>query len=124
MAGARFVNASVTYDLFRDFAPVSWIEASPFALVAGSHLPVNSAKDLIGLARLKAGQMTFATIGAGQIPYWGVMLFNAMAGIDAVEVPFKGSSEAIVDLLAGRVDYMVAPCPRHSTARANSRSSP
>lgn len=111
MAGARFVNAQVSYDLFRDFTPISWIEASPFVLVASPKLPATNVKDLIGLARTRPGKMSFATIGAGQIPYWGVMLFNSMAGIEALEVPFKGPSEAIVDVIAGRVDYTVTPVP-------------
>ena len=111
MAGARFVNANLGYDLFRDFTPVSWIEMSPFVLVANPALPVRDVKQLIALARSRPGKTTFATIGAGQIPYWGVMLFNSMAGIEALEVPYKGPSEAIVDVIAGRIDYTVTPIP-------------
>ena len=111
MAGARFVNANLGYDLFRDFTPVSWIEISPFVLVANPALPVRNVKEFIDLARSRPGKMSFATIGAGQIPYWGVMLFNSMAAIDALEVPYKGPAEAVIDVIAGRVDYTVTPIP-------------
>jgi tripartite-type tricarboxylate transporter receptor subunit TctC len=111
MAGARFVNANVGYDLFNDFSPISWIEISPFALAINPALPARDLKEFIALARARPGKLGFATIGAGQIPYWGVMLFNSMAGINALEVPYKGPSEAIVDLIAGRVDYTVTPAP-------------
>ena len=111
MAGARFVNANLGYDLFRDFTPVSWIEISPFVLVANPALPVQNVKEFIDLARTRPGKMTFATIGAGQIPYWGVMLFNSMAAIDALEVPYKSPAEAVIDVIAGRVDYTVTPIP-------------
>jgi tripartite-type tricarboxylate transporter receptor subunit TctC len=117
MAGARFVNANLGYDLFNDFTPVSWIEISPFVLVANPDLPVRNAKELVALARARPGKLSFATIGAGQIPYWGVMLFNSMAGIAALEVPYKGPSEAVVDMSAGRVDYMVAPVQTALTSK-------
>jgi tripartite-type tricarboxylate transporter receptor subunit TctC len=114
MAGARFVNANVGYDLFRDFRPISWIETSPFVLVASPTLPIKNLKDLIDLIDLtwsRTGKLSFATIGAGQMPYWGVMRLNSMAGIEAVEVPFRCGPEAIVDVIAGRVDDMVIALP-------------
>jgi tripartite-type tricarboxylate transporter receptor subunit TctC len=109
MAGARFVNANITYDLMRDFTPVSLIETSPFVMVANPSLTARNVKEFIAQARSRPGKMTFATLGAGQIPYWSVMLFNSMAGVDTVEIQYKSPSEATLDVIAGRVDYFFAP---------------
>ena len=79
MAGARYVNANMGYDLLRDFTPVSLLETSPFVLVVNPALPARSAGEFIALARSRPGKMTFGTLGAGQIPFWSVALFNSMA---------------------------------------------
>src|SRR5262249_44171349 len=109
MAGAKYVNAQVSYDLMRDFTPISLIETSPFALVVQNALPAKSVNELVGLVRSRPGKMTYATIGAGQIPYWTVVYFNSMVGIDAVEVPYKTPGEALTEIIAGRVDYYFTP---------------
>lgn len=109
MAGARFVNAAVTYDVLKDFTPVSLIETSPFALVASPALPAKDLKEFIALVRSRPGKMSYGTIGAGQIPWWAVFLFNSMAGVQAVDVQYKDTSAAITDVMTGRLDYFVAP---------------
>jgi tripartite-type tricarboxylate transporter receptor subunit TctC len=105
MAGARYVNAAVTYDVLRDFTPISLFETSPFVLVVHPSVPVRGVKEYIALARSRPGKMTFATVGAGQTPYWSALLFNSMARIDVVEIPYKTSPQAHVDLITGQVDY-------------------
>jgi tripartite-type tricarboxylate transporter receptor subunit TctC len=107
MAGARFANAAATYDLMRDFTPISLISEVPFVLVANPALPVRDLKDFIALAKAQPGKMTYGTIGAGQIPYWSVTLFNSMAGIKTMEVPYKATPEVLTDVIAGRVDYYI-----------------
>lgn len=107
MAGARFVNAAVTYDVLRDFTPVSLIETSPFALVASSSLPAKDLKEFIAYARSQPGKLSFGTIGAGQIPWWAVFLFNSMAGVKAVDVTYKDTAGAMTDVMTGRLDYFV-----------------
>jgi tripartite-type tricarboxylate transporter receptor subunit TctC len=109
MAGAKYVNASITYDLQRDFTPISLIETSPFALVASKTLPANNAKELVALGKSRPGRMTFATLGPGQIPYWSAVLFNSSAGFEATEVPYKTAPDAVIDVIAGRVDYNFTP---------------
>ena len=109
MAGAKYVNANMGYDLLRDFTPISLLEASPFALVANPALPAKNVQELIAHARANPNKLSYATLGAGQIPYWGVVLFNSMAGIQAVEVAYKSPADAMLDIVAGRVDYFVAP---------------
>jgi tripartite-type tricarboxylate transporter receptor subunit TctC len=109
MAGARYVNLAATYDVLRDFTPVSLLETSQFVLVVHPSVPARNAKEYVALARSQPGKMTYATIGAGQIPYWAAILFNNMAGIKAVEIVYKGIGEAMSDVIAGRVDYHFAP---------------
>jgi tripartite-type tricarboxylate transporter receptor subunit TctC len=107
MAGARFVNAAATYDLMRDFTPISVIETSPFALVASPALPAKDLKEFIALAKSQPGKLSFGTIGAGQIPWWAVFLFNHMAGVNAVDVTYKDTAAATTEVVAGRLDYFV-----------------
>ena len=109
MAGARFVNANATYDLARDFTPISTIETSPFVLIVNAALPVRSLKEFMNHAHARPGKLSYATTGAGQIPYWAALLLNKMAGIEAVEVPYKNGGETITDVISGRVDYTFAP---------------
>ncbi len=109
MAGAKYVNANMGYDLARDFTPVSVVETSPFVLVVNPALPVRDLKEFIALGRARPGKLTFGTLGAGQIPYWSVMLFNSMAAVEAVEVQYKSPPDATVDIIAGRLDYSFVP---------------
>jgi tripartite-type tricarboxylate transporter receptor subunit TctC len=109
MAGARFVNAAVTYDVLKDFTPISTVETSPFALVASPALPAKDLKEFIAFAKSRPGKLSFGTIGAGQVPWWAVFLFNHMAGVNAVDITYKGTSEAMTDVMTGRLDYFVAP---------------
>jgi len=109
MAGARFVNAAATYDVLKDFTPVSVIETAPFALVASASLPARNLKEFIAHARSQPGKLSFGTIGAGQIPWWAVFLFNHMAGVNAVDVTYKDTAGALTDVMTGRLDYFVSP---------------
>jgi tripartite-type tricarboxylate transporter receptor subunit TctC len=109
MAGARYVNANMGYDLLRDFTPVSLVETSPFVLVVNPALAARSVGEFIALARSRPGKLTFGTLGAGQIPYWSVVLFNSMAGIDALEIQYKSAPDAMVDVMTGRLDYFFTP---------------
>ena len=107
MAGARYANANVTYDVIRDFTPISQVVTSEFALVVNAALPVRDVKELVAYAKANPGKVTFGTIGAGQMPYWNLMLFNSLTGVPVVEVPYKATPEVLTDIVAGRVDYYI-----------------
>jgi tripartite-type tricarboxylate transporter receptor subunit TctC len=121
MAGARLINANVTYDVLRDFTPVSLLETSPFFMVVHPTVPAKNLKEYIALARARPGNMTFATLG-GQMPYWNAMLFNSMARIKAVEVPYKSLADAGIDVVAGRIDYYFAPSAQYAANQARLRA--
>ena len=107
MAGARYANANVTYDLLRDFTPISQVVTSEFALVVNPALPVRDVKELIAYAKANPGKVTYGTIGAGQMPYWNLKLFNSLTGMRVVEVPYKATPEVLTDIVAGHVDYYI-----------------
>jgi tripartite-type tricarboxylate transporter receptor subunit TctC len=122
MAGARYVNAQVTYDVLRDFTPISHVETSQFVMVVHPSVPAKNLKDYIALARSQPGKMTYATIGAGQIPYWSAVLFNNMARVQAVEVVYKTTGDASIDVMAGRVDYFFTPLASAVASKAKLRA--
>jgi tripartite-type tricarboxylate transporter receptor subunit TctC len=105
MAGARYVNLQATYDVLRDFTPISLVETSQFAMIVHPSVPAKNLKEYIALARAQPGRMTFATLGAGQIPYWSAILFNNMARVQAVEIVYKNIGEPMYEVMAGRIDY-------------------
>jgi tripartite-type tricarboxylate transporter receptor subunit TctC len=96
----------VPYDALKDFAPISRVVALPNVLVTHPSLPVKSVKELIGFARARPGQINFASAGVGTNPHFAMELFNSMAGVKMVHVPYKGSGQGVIDLLAGHVTVM------------------
>ena len=103
--------AKLPFDPLKDFAPVTILAAVPNALVVHPSLPVRNVKDLIALARSKAGQLNYASTGAGQSTHLSMELFKTMAGVKIIHVPYKGSAPAITDLLGGHVPMMFDNMP-------------
>ncbi len=123
MAGMRYVNANVNYDVLSDFTPISRVITTQFVMLVHPAVPARDLKAYIGLARAQAGKMSYAVPGAGQIPYWSAVLFNTMAQIRAVEVSYKtGSAGALPDVMAGRVDYIFTALPIALTQGARLRA--
>jgi tripartite-type tricarboxylate transporter receptor subunit TctC len=91
------------YDPGRDFAPVSLVAIAPNLLVVHPSLQVVTVRGLIQLARLRPGQLHFASSGAGSVQHLAGELFKLQAKVDMVHVPYKGSGQAIIDLIAGQV---------------------
>jgi tripartite-type tricarboxylate transporter receptor subunit TctC len=121
MAGAKFVNAAITYDLMRDFTPISLIETAPFALVVSPSLPAHTVGEFIALAKSRPGKLNYGTLGAGQIPFWAALLFNSMTGIQAQEIQYKSPAEATTDVMTGRIDYWFSPMATAVGAREKVR---
>jgi tripartite-type tricarboxylate transporter receptor subunit TctC len=121
MAGTRLVNANATYDVLRDFTPVTQLEIAPFVLVIHPGVPAKNLKDYVALARSPNAHINFATLG-GQMPYWNAMYFNSMAKIKATEIPYKSLGDALVDVMGGRVDYFVSPSAQYVANKAKLRA--
>src|SRR5262249_33431143 len=112
--GANFVTtpglyARVTYDPVKDFEPVSLLALAPNVLVVHPSLPAKSVKDLIALARARPGLVNFAGSGSGSTPHLAAELFNTLANVRMVHVPYRGTGPAIVGLMSGEASVMFMP---------------
>jgi tripartite-type tricarboxylate transporter receptor subunit TctC len=108
---AQSLYPKLGYDPLRDFAPISLIATGPNVLVVHPALPVKNVKDLVALARQQPGQMNYASVGPGSIQHLAGESFNLLAGVKTVHVPYKGSSPAGLDLMAGQVAFMFDSTP-------------
>jgi len=91
------------YDVRTALAPVTQLTEQSYILVVHPSLPVKSIKDFIALAKSKPGALSYSTSGTGSEGHLGMELFKYMAGVQMVDIPYKGSAPATVDLIAGRV---------------------
>lgn len=94
------------FDPAKSFAPVSLVGHVPHMLVANPTVPANSVKELIALAKSKPGEMNVASQGNGTLSHMELELFKLAAGVELTHVPYKGSSNAMTDLLAGNVSML------------------
>ncbi len=92
------------YDPVKDLAPVGIAAISQFVLVTHPSVPAHSVKELIALAKAKNGSMTFGSAGVGNVGHLAAELFDSMAGVKMIHVPYAGAGPMTVDLLAGRVN--------------------
>jgi tripartite-type tricarboxylate transporter receptor subunit TctC len=112
--GANFVTtpslySKVTYDPVKDFEPVSLVALAPNVLVVHPSLPVKSVKGLVALARARPGQVNFAGSGSGSTPHLAAELFNTLANVQMIHVPYRGTGPAIVGLMSGEASVMFMP---------------
>ena len=105
MAANVHLVKKLGYAPMEDFEPVSLVSLNPLLLVARANLPVKSVKDLIAYAKANPGKLNYGVGNAGGKV--SVALMANMAGFEAEEIPFKGASMAVQEMLAGRVDFMV-----------------
>jgi len=99
------VYAKLSYDPLRDFIPVALITSAPLLLVANNDVPVKTAADLIALAKVKPGTLSFGSYGNGSSNHLVAELFNTMAGIETNHIPYRGSAPMITDLIGGRIQF-------------------
>ena len=97
------------YDTFRDLLPVSIIAYVPNMLVAHPTLPVKNVKELIALAKARAGDLNYASSGSGTPAHLAGELFKSMAGINIIHVPYKGSPPALTSVLSGETSMLFSP---------------
>lgn len=113
--GAMSVNQSlfksVPYDATRDFAPITLTGNVENLLVVHPSVPVRSVTDLIALAAGKPGMLIFASSGTGNAPHLAGELFNQLAKVKMVHLPYKGGGPAMIDLVAGQVSLSFASMP-------------
>jgi len=103
--------AKMPYDMVRDFAPVTLIASTPNLLVVNPNVPARTVQELVALARSKPGELTFGSPGIGTSVHVSGELFNSLAGVKTVHVPYKGRQFAIPDLLGGTITMMFDNMP-------------
>lgn len=94
------------YDPIRDFAPITLIDRAPSVLVVHPSMPVKNVRQLIALAKAKPGQLNFSVGGPGTSNYIAAILFNHMAGVNVVRIPYKGTGPALTAVMVGEVHAM------------------
>ena len=99
------------YDAARDLEPVVFIASITNVLAVPLDLPAKNVAELVALAKKDPGKLTFASSGAGSSTHLSAELLKSMAGIDVVHVPFKGSGQALIDVVAGRVSMIIDNMP-------------
>jgi tripartite-type tricarboxylate transporter receptor subunit TctC len=100
------LTRALPYDAQKDFEPITLINTTPLVLVVNPGVPANSVKELIALAKARPGALNFGSAGSGGSNHLAGELFNAMAGVKMVHVPYKGNAPALNDLVGGHVDVV------------------
>jgi tripartite-type tricarboxylate transporter receptor subunit TctC len=101
----------LNFNFIRDIAPVAAVIRVPMAILVHPTLPASSVPELIAYAKANPGKVDMASAGIGSAPHLAGELFNAMAGIKLVHVPYRGQGPALADLLGGQVQIMFATTP-------------
>ena len=102
-------TAAVTEKNITQFAPVALVSASPYVVTINPTLNITSIKSLIAYAKANPGKVRYGSSGPGSASHLAGELFAAMAGVTLLHVPYKGTGQALTDLLAGHIDLMFAP---------------
>jgi len=113
--GGLAVNTSLykglTYNPLRDLAAISWATSGSNVLVVHPSVPARSVQELIALAKAQPDKLSYGSSGAGNAGHLAGELFNGMAGIKMVHVPYKGGAPAMIDLLAGQIQLIFSSAP-------------
>jgi tripartite-type tricarboxylate transporter receptor subunit TctC len=114
VAASHAINPSYygkpSYDLVKDFSPVTQITANAYILVVHASVVAKTVREFIALAKSKKGAMAYASSGNATAGHLGMELLKTLAGFDAVHVPYKGAGPAVIDLIAGQVNaYILSP---------------
>jgi tripartite-type tricarboxylate transporter receptor subunit TctC len=108
------IRAKMPYDLPRDFTPISYVGTGIFLLTVHPSVPVRNVKELVALAKARPGTLNYASSGVGSSAHMAGELFNALANVKTVAVPYKGSPQAAAAVAGGEVDFAY---PTYTSAR-------
>lgn len=97
----------LTYDIEKDFAPVTVVAIVPLLLITHPSLPVKNVKDIIALAKAQPGKLDYASFGIGSAAHLAGEMLLSMTGTNMIHVPYKGSAPAVADVIGGRVTMMM-----------------
>jgi len=113
--GTHAINAALykkmPFDPVKDFAPLTRVAMVPNLLVANPSRPYKTVKELVAYAKANPGKVTFGSSGNGSSIHLSGELFNTMAKVEMIHVPYKGSAPAVTDLIGGQIDIMFDNMP-------------
>ena len=110
---AQSAMKNLSFNLTRDFAPVSLIASTPLLLVVNPSVPAQNAKELVALAKSRPGQVNYASGGVGGITHLIGEMFKRRAGIDLVHVPYKGTASTVQAVIGGDVTMSFNDLPTY-----------
>ncbi len=115
------LKPKLPYDTDKDFVALSRVASGAFVVAVHPSLGVGTVADLVKLAKARPGQLNYGSSGNGSVQHLGGEMFNVLAGVKTVHVPYKGAVLALNDLIAGQLQYVVATpvivMPHAKTAR-------
>jgi tripartite-type tricarboxylate transporter receptor subunit TctC len=100
------LNSKLPYDPIKDFEPIALVGFNPNVLFVNPKLPINSIQDLVAYAKQHPGELTFGSAGNGTSQHLSGELFKLMTGINVTHVPYKGSPQALQDVVGGQVSFL------------------
>ncbi len=106
LCSAPALYPKIAYDPVNDFTPLGLVAGADFVLVVNPVVPARSVKEFIALAKANPSKLTFGSAGSGSGTHLSAELFKSMANINVVHIPYKGGSQASVDLLSGQLQFM------------------
>ncbi|MCR0982662.1 Bug family tripartite tricarboxylate transporter substrate binding protein [Roseomonas populi] len=110
-AAPALYGGSLPYDPAKDLVPITLVVRVPNLLVVSSTLPIRNAAELIERAKRQPGALSYASSGVGNLQHLNGELFNRLAGVDTVHVPYRGTGSTLADVAAGRVSMTYAGAP-------------
>jgi tripartite-type tricarboxylate transporter receptor subunit TctC len=102
-------TAGVTQKNVDKLTPITLVSASPYVVVVNPKIPAKSIAELVAYAKKNPGKLSFGSSGIGAASHLAAELFKSMAGVDMLHVPYKGTGQAVTDLLGGQIDVMFGP---------------
>jgi tripartite-type tricarboxylate transporter receptor subunit TctC len=125
MSNTHTVNETLIpkkpFELMRDLAPITGVSYSDLMMVVATNVPANTVQEFIALAKAKPGSLNYASSGNGTPYHMAGELFKAMAGVDLVHIPHKGSDQARASVLGGQVQMMFDAVPTMAASAAGGR---
>ena len=103
---AHTASVKTPYDALKDFAWITTIVTYPFVLTVRNDTPAKTTAELIALAKKNPGKLNYGSVGIGSVFHLAAELFDSMAGTETVHIPYKGSSDALTDMIGGRLNFM------------------
>ncbi len=101
----------LSYNLVKDFTPISYLATTPFIMVVNPSVPAMSVKDLVALAKGKPGELKYGSGGSGSPPHLAAEVFKSMTATDLLHVPYKSVSPALTDTISGQIQMTISVVP-------------